>query len=682
MDIIEINKDYEIKGEDYEIKIHPIDKINNANSTYVDFTECEKILRTKYYLPDDEILTILQIEIDSKNKNSLINKLEYAVYNENKTRLDLSYCNNVVIKVNYGIKNSSLLNTSLISAFLNEGVDILDIEDDFFNDICYPYSDNETNTDMVLKDRVNDIYQNYTLCENNCKYIEYNLSSNSIICNCGIKTNITTVEENPNLGEMIKNTFKSSSFAVINCYKLIFSSKGISNNIGFWIFILLTICHIPLLIFYFCFEKNYTKLFIFKEMNKNNLLMKLFDPIKKNKHTTIEDKKNSTLAQEKNIKSQCIQINDNNGCKNKKKYDEINVYKNKQEKKNNIDQNFAYTIEKFKKKKKEKKKYLIKKRKQHSTEFSDEQPIDSMLQIKGKQANMNIGNRNNTRIYFKKILKIKQNKIEEQNFPGYYNLMLVNANNIKFKKPAESKFILTNYNFKQAIKYEFRGTWQIFFICLLFRQNILHTFFFKTKLELLSLRLCLFIFSFSCEFAFNALFYFNDNISARYNYEGDNLILFSFVNNIIITKCPTLGSFILRLILKYLTNSKKNIEKIFREEENKMRTRQSIIISEKEKEALMQKISKILQKLNYKILIFIILEFCLMLFFTYYVTAFCAVYKSTQTSWILDSFTSFLMTNFLDVLIAFIVAVIYTTSIKYKLESLYNISIFIYDLGH
>ena len=50
-----------------------------------------------------------------------------------------------------------------------------------------------------------------------------------------------------------------------------------------------------------------------------------------------------------------------------------------------------------------------------------------------------------------------------------------------------------------------------------------------TDLEALSLRICLFIFSFPCDFAFNALFYFNDNISDRYHYEGDNLYLFGLV---------------------------------------------------------------------------------------------------------------------------------------------------------
>lgn len=34
--------------------------------------------------------------------------------------------------------------------------------------MCYFYASN--NTDMILKDRINDIYQNFNLCEDNCDY--------------------------------------------------------------------------------------------------------------------------------------------------------------------------------------------------------------------------------------------------------------------------------------------------------------------------------------------------------------------------------------------------------------------------------------------------------------------------------------------------------------------------------
>ena len=103
---IEIGKKYEIKGDDYDIKIHPINESLGENTTFVNFLECESILRGKYNLSSDKILTTLQIEIQSKSSNSLTNQVEYAVYDNQKTKLDLSVCGDTKIQLNYEIINS------------------------------------------------------------------------------------------------------------------------------------------------------------------------------------------------------------------------------------------------------------------------------------------------------------------------------------------------------------------------------------------------------------------------------------------------------------------------------------------------------------------------------------------------------------------------------------------------
>ena len=40
------------------------------------------------------------------------------------------------------------------------------------------------------------------------------------------------------------------------------------------------------------------------------------------------------------------------------------------------------------------------------------------------------------------------------------------------------------------------------------------------------------------------------------------------------------------------------------------------------------------------------------------------------------------MSNFIDALFSFGIATIYNLSIKYRIEALYKISLYIYDLGH
>ena len=711
IDIIEVGKKYEIKGEDYEIKIRPVNSSVNDNSTHIDFGECEKILREKYKIPDEEILTVLQIEIESKNENSLVNQVEYAIYDSQKVKLDLSYCKNAQIKVSYEIKNSSLLNTTLISSFSEAGIDIFNIKDNFFNDICYAYSNG--NTDITLEDRVNDIYQNYTLCEDNCDYEKVDISKNNIVCNCKVNTNIT-VEETTFTSDvvgMIKNSLQSSTIYIIKCYTLVFNSEAVSGNIGFWMFMIMIFAHIPLFGYFFIFEKNNTKSFIYKEMRINNFLSNLSNPVIKQKLTIIKeevnneyssknDKKNNEQLQKGNKKKKFSifsNINMENDC-----LDEAN--ENKKNLVNSRNRRYSINVSKAQSDNLSRVPFIqAKKRKNSSNQDYEIQKYgkENSASISFVNCNFNmkekenknkssqldkINSNNSIKFSNKKFIDpSKKNKkrkkiFKEPNFPGYYYLIFIN--NKDKKRPPQSKFILTNYNYKEAIKYDTRGFFHILLISLYFKQNILHTFLFKSDLESKSLRICLFIFSYASCCAFNALFYFNNNISERYHYEGDNLYLFSLVNDIVISICSTIGGFLLRLSMKYLTNSKKSIEIVFKRLEKKMRSNKAKQISESQKKSLSSKIEKILKRLKLKITIFIILEIFFMVFFTYYITVFCIVYKGTQSSWLLDSLVSFILTNLFDVFLAFIIAVFYSTALKSNLEILYNIALFIYDLGH
>ena len=88
-------------------------------------------------------------------------------------------------------------------------------------------------------------------------------------------------------------------------------------------------------------------------------------------------------------------------------------------------------------------------------------------------------------------------------------------------------------------------------------------------------------------------------------------------------------------------------------------------------------ISKIL---IWKTVVFIFFEFSIMLFFYYFVTAFCEVYKKTQISWLADFFSSFLISLLTEIGISLLLTVLYITSINYKIRLIYNITIFFYNL--
>ena len=300
---VEIGKEYTIKGEDFSIIIKPTDTPYYGNTTYVNLSQCENILRNSSNISSSSILTILQMEIKNNNEKSLTNKIEYQVYDDKKNNLDLSKCNNSNIEILFSLNDKSL-DINSISDFQNLGIDIFNINDSFFNDICHPYSNSEN--DVILKDRIKDFYQNYSLCDEGCNYNGFIIENNSISCNCKIKTNISLNESIINL--LNYSDIKiDSNFDIIKCYNLVFSTKGKSENIGFWIFLFLVIILIILLILNFYKGIEPIKEYIFQEMKKYGYID--------------DENKNITINNINNQKSK-------NDIKKKKKIKKLNIKKN------------------------------------------------------------------------------------------------------------------------------------------------------------------------------------------------------------------------------------------------------------------------------------------------------------------------------------------------------------------
>ena len=123
--------------------------------------------------------------------------MEYKVYNQLGIVVDLSCCKDVKITIQNKI-NKDLLDLEKIQNFREKGIDIFNLTEDFFNDICYPYFDEISDSDMILEDRASDIYQNYSLCGKEC---EYNLISDDLTyvnCSCDVKQEISKEEKEGN----------------------------------------------------------------------------------------------------------------------------------------------------------------------------------------------------------------------------------------------------------------------------------------------------------------------------------------------------------------------------------------------------------------------------------------------------------------------------------------------------
>ena len=320
---------------------------------------------------------------------------------------------------------------------------------------------------------------------------------------------------------------------------------------------------------------------------------------------------------------------------------------------------------------------------------NDNRDFIKEINIFAKSFNIKIKNTNNKSRNSKKrtTSKIRKKNIsfkeEENNYINKkdYYLIQLNANNLIDNSPPESKKYLDNYTFEEAIKFDKRNFLKIYYICLIAKENTLNLFLLNDPMELTSLRISIYIFSISCDLSLNTIFYFNDNISDKFYYNGNSLYLFIIFNNFSISFISTFFSLISIIALQLLTNSKNEVEDLFREEEKKMREDNKYIVNKKKRKKILVEIYQINKKLKVKIFFFILIEFSIMLFFYYFVTAFCEVYKKTQVSWIIDSIISYLLAFPIQFLTSFIIAVLYKLSIENQIKWLYNLSMFLYNLG-
>ena len=674
MENIQPGESYELRGDDFSIKVAPMG-VKEEGKTSIDFKQCEDKLREAYGLSSDSVLSVFQTEVTSSNNKSLTNKVQYVVYDENNTQLNLSVCDNQKIEINYAIKNDSNFDFTKFSRFEDKGIDILNSSDPFFNDICYSYSDGDS--DMILTDRINEIYQNYSLCDSGCEYQGLNSTSGTVSCSCPVSSDDSDSDDSDeaeNIKEIILSLFSDSTFGVIKCYNLVFSSSK-TSNIGFWVFLVIIIGHIPLYVWFFLKGNSQIKIYINKEMKRYHYLSQP----KKEDNNDIKE-----VVNENNISNP--PKNSNGSNERKKPGQSRNIPSDLNQKTENLKlaQNTAETEENDNNNNKEEIN-LNKILKKESNELPKNDKINMIMEANktnDSTSKRDVNNNIITVYQTEETLGDKDNKskpkLSEKESKSAYFLIQIDANNSPDNdKPLESNYILNNYEYETAIKFESRSFWRILYIVMISKDNILNTFILRSPLESKPLRICLLLFAYISDLALNTLFYFSDNISDKYHYTGSHLFWYTLFNNILISVISTILSMILGGILNMMADSRDGIEEEFKEEEKKLREDSKYKVSEERKIEILGTINKELKKLQVKMTFFVIIDFILLLFFFYFVTAFCEVYSNTQTSWISDAVVSIIISFPIELAIALAITIIYFLSIKYKWKYVYKLAMFL-----
>ena len=232
----------------------------NSNKTTINLGECEYRLKWYYNISINDSLYIIKLDI--KEEGMKIPKIEYEVYypfysSNELTKLNLSICKDTKIEIS-------------IPIIINENIEKYNISSNYYNDICSTAS-SKNGADITLSDRKNEfLNNNMTLCEENCKLIDYNYTNKKAKCSCDIKINLPNIETIKFDKDLLKKSFidinNMINIKIMKCYKSVFIKNKLKNNLGFLInFCVLVLFFITLIIF-IC--KSWEQLYIIMRQAK------------------------------------------------------------------------------------------------------------------------------------------------------------------------------------------------------------------------------------------------------------------------------------------------------------------------------------------------------------------------------------------------------------------------------
>ena len=237
--------------------------------------------------------------------------------------------------------------------------------------------------------------------------------------------------------------------------------------------------------------------------------------------------------------------------------------------------------------------------------------ISNLLDLKNK--NKKIKNKKGKKFF------AQNNRIKNQSY------ILNNNNNMNLNI---GKIININDEEMNSLEYEIatsmdKRTFFQYYISLLKKKHlILFTFYPANDYNLMTVKISLLLLAFSLYFTINGFFFSDETMNKINENKGE----FNFLFQIPQILYSSIISGIINMLLKLLSLSERQMLKIKLEKDflNAQKNSKQINIF-----------------LNIKLVLFFILSFILMIFFWYFISCFCAVYKNTQIVLIKDTLISF-----------------------------------------
>ena len=522
------------------------------------------------------------------------------------------------------------------------------------------------------------------------------------------------------LEESFFNTLSNSNFQVLQCFKLVFDFKNFGENIGRIIMTIILLFVFVCLILYFIYGgrklENYLALILKQKIfnnDKSNKKVKINNKSKlklsnksksqsKKSVMNLKKRRTGSFHIKRNNQNQIIinQIDNNNSEK-------ISLNNNNKINSFNNNKSINENIFDINKKNNEKINSKIRTKRKASRTVKLRPPLNqnqnktpNKLNIMNssvvpKKINKNIDNKKSSilgdklsqNIIISKNVYIKMNKgrskkhkkstLFKSSKDGFISgnnkllnqseslnklekLDMIEKKNIHNNNKYYTSQELNTMSYKEALKYDKRTYFQYYWSLIIKKQIFLFIIFNDDDYNLITIKVVLFLISFSLYFTLNGFFFNDSTMHKLYQNNGS----YELLNQLPIILYSTFITTVINMILKYLSLSEKNMLDLKRETNYKTAKKNS---------------KQIWSFIKKKIIIFFILSILLMAFFWYFISCFCAVYKNTQIILITDSLLSFALSMLYPFGIYLIPGIIRIPALRAKSkdkECLYKASVF------
>ena len=611
------------KSNNYTISIYKdTETISNFSLEIpkLNFDNCLNKIKEKYGINDNLIIVLESEKIDKEN-DKIISFSVYDPRNGEKIIFnDICINESIIVEENLEERISNL--DSFIY-LVNQGIDLLNPNSDFFTDLCFHFKSPIDGKDLPLNERFKLFFPNVFLCEKGCTAKGINATTYTSICECTLNNLINKDFLGDNIFfksamSEIRKLFQDTNIEVLRCYKDLFHVKYYLLNHGSFIIFILFIIQIILVIIY-----NHKYIFSMRKYLYN--LMQTYLIYLEEKGIASSNQFDNSLD---NIQNKLIKFKAN---PNKKPPLKLAQNDNKN----------------------------IRIPKRNKTALKNKiKPKTSIDELLNQKSNINFSGHSVSNNQKKTNIPIK---INSNNISAKTNLIIGEPFNIDMEEYIKTD--PNNMDYDNAIKRDQRS------FCVYFVDNIktdlliLNIFCNYEKLNPWPIKFLLFILNVDLYFFVNGLFFTEDYLS-EILYDKDASFLDFIMRFIDRIYYITFIGIIINYIINCFFFEENVIKKLFKREKN------NLFI-------LKYEMAQIIKNIKNRYNLFIAICFFVSIVVWYYVFCFNNIYPSMKKEWIITSIITIFAMQFLNFLRILLETIIRFIAIKCKSERLFKISQFI-----